>query len=381
MKQLTVTRSEGTNKLFVKHAFDHELFNKLRILPHIEWNKEKKMWQLPDEPNSLHLLLSEFRGIAWVNLESVTNAKSRQSTQSYQSKVNSVSNTIQSELTALTEAHMEQLLHFENYLRSKRYSPNTIKTYSDSLRTFFKFCSEKPIDELDTDDVIRFNNDYILRKGLSASFQNQVINAIKLFYRKRFNKNMELDNLHRPRSEKRLPNVLSKEEVKAILEAPINIKHRAMLSLIYACGLRRSELLNLTLKDVHSDRNLLFIRQSKGKKDRLVPLSMKLLELLRTYYKVFKPKQWLFEGEREGNKYSEKSLENVMKQSLQKAGIQKKVSLHWLRHSYATHLLENGTDLRYIQELLGHSSSRTTEIYTHVSAKNIQQIRTPFDDL
>jgi integrase/recombinase XerD len=234
---------------------------------------------------------------------------------------------------------------------------------------------------LDTDDVIRFNNDYILRKGLSASFQNQVINAIKLFYRKRFNKNMELDNLHRPRSEKRLPNVLSKEEVKAILEAPVNLKHRAMLSLIYACGLRRSELLNLTLKDVQSDRNLLFIRQSKGKKDRLLPLSMKLLDLLRTYYKIFKPKQWLFEGEREGNKYSEKSLENVMKQSLQKAGIQKKASLHWLRHSYATHLLENGTDLRYIQELLGHSSSRTTEIYTHVSTKNIQQIRTPFDDL
>jgi integrase/recombinase XerD len=154
-----------------------------------------------------------------------------------------------------------------------------------------------------------------------------------------------------------------------------------MLSLIYACGLRRSELLNLTLKDVQSDRNLLFIRQSKGKKDRLLPLSMKLLDLLRTYYKIFKPKQWLFEGEREGNKYSEKSLENVMKQSLQKAGIQKKASLHWLRHSYATHLLENGTDLRYIQELLGHSSSRTTEIYTHVSTKNIQQIRTPFDDL
>lgn len=381
MKQLTVTRSEGTNKLFVKHAFDHELFNKLRILPHIEWNKEKKMWQLPDEPQSLHLLLSEFRGIAWVNLESVTNAKSRQSNQSYQSKVNSVSNTNPSELTALTEAHMAQLLHFENYLRSKRYSPNTIKTYSESLRTFFRFCSEKPIDELDTDDVIRFNNDYILRKGLSASFQNQVINAIKLFYRKRYNKNMELDNLHRPRSEKRLPNVLSKEEVKAILEAPINIKHRAMLSMIYACGLRRSELLNLTLKDVHSDRKLLLIRQSKGKKDRVVPLSEKIISLLRDYYKLYRPNTWLFEGQKDGDKYSERSIQLVLNQALEKASIKKPVTLHWLRHSYATHLLENGTDLRYIQELLGHSSSKTTEIYTHVSTKNIQQIKSPFDDL
>lgn len=377
MKQLTVTRSEGTNMLFVKHTFDQELSNKLKSLPRIQWNNEKKTWQLPDEPKSIHLLIAAFRGVAWINLDSVKRSK----TNPLKSVENSVSNIIASKLTELGEEPTVQLLHFENYLRSKRYSPNTIRTYSDSLRTFFRFCSEKPIDELDTDDVIRFNNDYILRKGLSASFQNQVINAIKLFYRKRFNKNMEPDHLHRPRREKRLPNVLSKEEVKALIEAPTNVKHRAMLSLIYACGLRRGELLNLTLKDIQSDRNLLFIRQSKGRKDRVVPLSMKLLDLLRTYYKIYKPKQWLFEGEREGNKYSEKSLENVMKQSLQKAGIHKKASLHWLRHSYATHLLENGTDLRYIQELLGHSSSRTTEIYTHVSTKNLQQIRTPFDDL
>ena len=174
---------------------------------------------------------------------------------------------------------------------------------------------------------------------------------------------------------------MSKEEVKAILEAPKNIKHQAMLSLIYACGLRRGELLNLTLKDIHSDRNLLLIRQAKGKKDRVVPLSLKLIDLLRNYYKLWKPKTWLFEGQIENTKYSEKSLENVLKQSLAKVKITKKVSLHWLRHSYATHLLESGTDLRYIQELLGHNSSRTTEIYTHVSTRNLQQIRSPFDDL
>jgi integrase/recombinase XerD len=172
---------------------------------------------------------------------------------------------------------------------------------------------------------------------------------------------MEVDFIQRPRREKRLPNVLSKDEVKSILEAPNNLKHRAMLSLIYACGLRRSELLNLTLKDILSDRGLLFIRQSKGKKDRVVPISIKLIEMLRDYYKAFKPKTWLFEGQFPNTKYSEKSLENVLKQSLSKAKITKKVSLHWLRHSYATHLLENGTDLRYIQELLGHSSSRTTD--------------------
>jgi integrase/recombinase XerD len=275
----------------------------------------------------------------------------------------------------------QQLIAFKNYMNYRRYSENTIKTYSDALEVFFRFFPNKRMESLTIEDIIQFNNDYILRKNLSSSYQNQVINAIKLFYRNRFNKTMEVDFIQRPRREKRLPNVLSKEEVKALLEAPTNLKHRAMLSLIYACGLRRSELLNLTLVDILSNRNLLFIRQSKGKKDRVFPISNKLIDILRDYYKAFKPKTWLFEGQFPNTKYSEKSLENVLKQSLTKTKISKKVSLHWLRHSYATHLLENGTDLRYIQELLGHSISRTTEIYTHVSTLNLQQIRSPFDDL
>jgi integrase/recombinase XerD len=249
------------------------------------------------------------------------------------------------------------------------------------LRVFFKFHSLTPPERITSDHVHVFNNDYILKKGYSSSYQNQVINAIKLFYRNRYRKKIQIDEIERPRRERRLPNVLSKTEVKAILTSPTNLKHRAMLSLIYACGLRRGELLNLTLKDIQSERNLLFIRQSKGKKDRVVPISNKIIEMLRDYYKVFKPKTWLFEGQFPNSKYSEKSLENVLKQSLAKTKITKKVSLHWLRHSYATHLLESGTDLRYIQELLGHSSSRTTELYTHVSTKNLQQIRSPFDDL
>ena len=156
---------------------------------------------------------------------------------------------------------------------------------------------------------------------------------------------------------------------------------KTILSLIYACGLRRGELLRLKPQDILSDRNLLHIKQSKGKKDRVVPLSPKLLEMLREYYKSYRPKVWLFEGQKQGTPYSEKSLESILKQAITKANINKPVTLHWLRHSYATHLLESGTDLRYIQELLGHNSSRTTEIYTHVGSKNIQQIKSPFDDL
>jgi integrase/recombinase XerD len=175
--------------------------------------------------------------------------------------------------------------------------------------------------------------------------------------------------------------VLSKEEVKAILNAHENIKHKMMLSLIYSCGLRCGELLALKPVNIDSKRNIILLKNAKGKKDRIAPLSLKILELLRDYYKLFKPTTYLFEGLIEGTPYSDKSLQQVLKQALQKTGITKPVTLHWLRHSYATLLLESGTDLRYIQELLGHNSSKTTEIYTHVSTKSIQQIKSPFDDL
>lgn len=204
---------------------------------------------------------------------------------------------------------------------------------------------------------------------------------MKLFFRNIENKQLHPELIHRPKTQRLLPNVLSKEEIKLILNAHGNIKHKAMLSLIYSCGLRRSELIHLKLADIDSKRGLVIIRQSKGRKDRIAPLSKKILELLRDYYNAYKPKEWLFEGQSGKGQYDERSLASVLKQALRKSNITKPVSLHWLRHSYATHLLENGTDLRYIQEILGHSSSRTTEIYTHVSNKSLQKIVSPFDSL
>jgi integrase/recombinase XerD len=226
-----------------------------------------------------------------------------------------------------------------------------------------------------------FNNEFIIKNNLSESYQNQVVNAIKLYFKTIRETQIEIEKIHRPKRAKALPNVLSKEEVKAILEAPTNVKHKMMLSLIYSCGLRCGELLALEPKHIDSKRNIVLLKNSKGKKDRIAPLSPKILELLRAYYVMYKPVKYLFEGTIVGEQYSDKSLQQVMKQALQKAKISKPATLHWLRHSFATHLLESGTDLRYIQELLGHSSSKTTEIYTHVSTKNIQQIRSPFDDL
>jgi integrase/recombinase XerD len=341
-------------------------------IQHFNWNQELQAWTTPYYPSLKKELFQLLRGKYWLDYSGME-LKTHQTTPLKQ--------LVAPQLSPLNEEHIFHLEKFKNYLLSKRYSPSTIKTYTETVSTFLRFFSSKPTSEISHNDLIVFNNEYIIQKNLSNSFQNQVINAVKLFFQIVENKQLIVELLHRPRREKKLPNVLSKEEVKAILEAPQNIKHKTMLTLIYACGLRRSELLNLTLKDIHSDRNLLLIKQSKGKKDRVVPISNKLIELLRNYYKQWKPKTWLFEGQIENTKYSEKSLENVLKQSLAKAKITKKVSLHWLRHSYATHLLESGTDLRYIQELLGHNSSRTTEIYTHVSTRNLQLIRSPFDDL
>ncbi len=281
----------------------------------------------------------------------------------------------------LTEEQVSKIAEFTRWLKSKRYSDSTIKTYTEALKSFLKFNDTKPIEEITNNDVIKYNNEFILKHHLSASYQNQVVNSIKLFFRTVEQRSINIELIHRPRKEHLLPNVLSKEEVKDVLHALTNIKHRTMLSLIYSCGLRRSELLNLRSEHIDSKRNLIIIKQSKGKKDRIVPLSEKTLKMLRDYYTIYKPSTWLFEGQIANEQYDERSLSNVLKQAVAKTKITKPVTLHWLRHSYATHLLEAGTDLRYIQEILGHKSSKTTEIYTHVSTKSLQNIKSPFDDM
>ncbi len=281
----------------------------------------------------------------------------------------------------LNPLHVEKLEKFVLWMRSRRMSENSVQVYADAVKTFLSFYNTRPAEELDNDDLIRFNNEFILERKLSSSYQNQIVSGIKKFFSNIEHRKIDVDLIHRPKREKVLPNVLSKEEVKMILDSLSNTKHRMMLALIYSCGLRRGELLHLKPTDIDSNRKLVIIRQAKGKKDRIVPLSEKILVLLRQYYKLYKPSVWLFEGQQKGQQYDERSIASVLKQAVAKANIKKPVTLHWLRHSYATHLLEAHTDLRYIQELLGHSSSKTTEIYTHVSTKEIKNIRSPFDDI
>jgi integrase/recombinase XerD len=277
--------------------------------------------------------------------------------------------------------HLEKIEAFKKWMLSKRMSESTIKTYTEGLKVFLNYYKHKLVEEITNNDVINFNNEFIIKNKLSASYQNQIVNAIKKYFATIELKRLDLELIHRPKKEKILPNVLSKAEVKLILESLSNVKHKTMLSLIYSCGLRCGELLALKPNHIDSQRGIIIIKQAKGKKDRIVPLSPKILILLRTYFKQYKPITYLFEGQKAGSAYEARSLQLVMKNAIEKGGITKLATLHWLRHSFATHLLEAGTDLRYIQEILGHTSSRTTEIYTHVSTKSIQKIVSPFDTL
>ena len=356
---------------YASFPFNRNIYTLFSSLKNSTWDSFEKAWVIDEASFPLENLLAHFKDKA----EFIFQEKSLESAEYKKSMLRPIHF-----LEPLDELKKEAIQNFICYLNSKRYSSNTIKVYSDSMSTFLRYFSMKDISDISNDDLIDFNNNYILKNNFSSSFQNQVVNAVKLYFSAIQHKKIDVELIHRPRREKVLPNVLSKEEVKAILDAPYNLKHRAMLAMIYSCGLRRGELLSLTKFDIDSKRMVVIIRMAKGKKDRIVPLSPKILSLLRDYYKSYSPKEFLFEGQG-GGKYSEKSLENVFKQSLFKANNKKPVTLHWLRHSYATHLLESGTDLRYIQDLLGHKSSKTTEIYTHVSTKNIQNIRSPFDDL
>jgi integrase/recombinase XerD len=280
----------------------------------------------------------------------------------------------------------EEVERFSQYLKQKRYAANSLKSYSSCLSIFLEHCYTQT-DTLPQDithlHLEEFNHTYLLSQRLSFSYQNQFVNAIKLYYSKLKDTRIELDKIERPRKEHKLPHVLSQADIKDLLNTVSNPKHKLMLSMIYACGLRRGELLNLKPSDIQSDRNIIRIDNAKGYKDRLVPLPKSILEDLRAYYKNAhpKPQTWLFEGSLPGVPYGATSLSKIMKKAVKKAKLNPETSLHWLRHSYATHLLEKGTDLRYIQVLLGHKSSKTTEIYTHVSSTALNQISSPFEDL
>lgn len=279
----------------------------------------------------------------------------------------------------ITDKDENKIEVFTKWMAQKRYSENTINTYESMLLVFFRFHSPKSANEISENDVLRFNVDYIMANGFSYTYQNQMINAIKLFYRQQGNTTLDLENLERPKKSKKLPVVLSIEEIKLVLQNTINLKHKTLLSLLYSCGLRIGEALKLRIKDINFERRFMHIKSAKGSKDRYVPIPKQMIDLLTHYLKSYKPTEYVFEGQN-GGMYSAVSARQILKRSLRSSGISKQITLHTLRHSHATHLLENGTDLRFIQELLGHNNPKTTMIYTHVSTTSLDRIKNPFDD-
>jgi len=361
-----------------KHiAFEYNADNAVNTLLHtfkdLKWNEEFNMFYIYNNKENIQKIFSIFKGIAWINLKYFYKDKPVNTSLPEQNF------TKLKEKCAVSVKLRKCPAEFVDKLQVKRYSENTARSYINAFEEFLNFYPTKALLEINELDITAYLK-HLVQKGLSNSYQNQAINAIKFYFEIVLGLPNRFYSVDRPRREHKLPNVLSEEEVYRIISVTTNIKHKAIIVTIYSCGLRLSELLNLKLTDIQSDRNLLLIRNAKGNKDRNTILSATTIALLRKYYLLYKPKEFLFEGQ-SGGQYSEKSVQNIIKNALKLAKITKSSSTHTLRHSFATHLLENGTDLRYIQTLLGHSSPKTTEIYTRVSTKSLRDIKSPLDKL
>jgi len=248
------------------------------------------------------------------------------------------------------------------------YSPRTRDNYMSHIKSFLESLGDKQIIHCNSNDFQSYLDSY---NFTSVSQQNQVINSIRFLYKEVLNKKYDKVSFKRPRTEKKLPKVIDGDFIKSQLSKIENLKHRAILTLTYSVGLRVSEVVNLKIEDIDSRRMLIHIKNAKGRKDRIVPLSQTVLELLRNYFKEYKPKEYLFNGQ-DSLQYSIMSCQKIYKKYIDSDS-----SIHTLRHSSFTNLLESGTDLRIIQKIAGHSSTKTTEIYTHVSNKILSKISLP----
>lgn len=264
-------------------------------------------------------------------------------------------------------------------LKELRYSDSTIKTYTNFLSIFFTHHYMYQPNEITNDQVRAYMRHLVQEREVSESYQNQMINAIKFYYEKILGSSKQIYFIDRPKKSRSLPTVLSQEETIKLLKSITNIKHKTALTIIYSAGLRISELINLKINDIDFDKKRIHLIAAKGKKDRYVQLANRTDQLIHYYLKRYNPEVYMFEGFK-GGKYSATSIQKFIKKYARDIGITKQITPHSLRHSFATHLLEKGIDLRYIQYILGHSSSKTTEIYTHITQVGINRITNPLDD-
>lgn len=350
-----------------RFEYNHSIKMKLKELFDVHWSKTHGCWLIGVDDFDLHLFFEGMKDLAYVDYSALKKPDAEPPEPETRARINyQYRNTVE-----LPNGYLEML-------EQKRYSASTIKMYVAYCKDFVYYFSGRDIDVLNKTEI----NNYILylirQQNISPSRQNQVINAIKFYYEKVLGMPKEFYDIERPRKKFELPKVISEQEVLRVLKACDNLKHKTLLATIYSAGLRRSELINLRKDDVDYDKNLIFIRGAKGKKDRISILSEANAKMLQAYQKKYRPKYWMFESP-DKKKYSTSSISRALDKAVFAAGITKKVTPHMLRHSFATHLLEQGVDLRYIQNLLGHESTKTTEIYTHVSKKSLNKIKSPLD--
>ncbi len=360
----------NTKMIGIKFFPDRLIQNLVKGLPNPKWSLQYNMAYIANTKENLSIIFLTFKGNAWINYNKffanrpinidnekvdVTWFRNRKTVPEYRT------------------CPEEYLLKLE----LKRYAHSTAKTYVTFFETFINFHKDIGLHEIGENEIREFLQ-HLIQKNHSNSYVNQAINAIKFYYEIVLNMPNRFYEIERPRKQSKLPTVISREEILSIIENTNNIKHRCIVELLYGSGLRRSELLNLKLEDIDSKRMLIFIKDSKGNKDRQTILSKTALADLRLYFKEYRPLTYLFEG-KNGQKYSGASVLKIVKTAAEKANIRVNVSPHILRHSFATHLLESGTDLRQIQVLLGHGSTKTTEIYTYVATNTFKTIKNPLD--
>ncbi|MDP4277923.1 MAG: tyrosine-type recombinase/integrase [Bacteroidota bacterium] len=354
------------SRLRVIFNYNPMLSQSLKNIPFSTWDALNKWWSVPYSES----ILNNIKAIAKTDGMTIQYEEEKSPTASRKPRITPF------DIPNYRTCPEEFILK----LKELRYGNHTIETYKSLFEEFINYYYRFDIASIDEPMIIAFMRYLVIERKVSISYQNQAINAIKFYYERVLGGQRKVYLVDRPRQEKGLPTVLSEDEVCAILTSTSNLKHKTILMTIYSAGLRVSEAINLKIEDIDSKRMQIRVEQSKGKKDRYTLLSVKTLEMLRTYFNVYKPKYWLFEGPK-GEQYSARSIQCILKSSVEKTSIKKHVTVHTLRHSFATHLLENGTDLRYIQTLLGHESSKTTEIYTHVTTKGFDQIKSPLDKL
>lgn len=331
------------------------------------WSKTHKCWYIEFDNKSVHKIFKAYEGIAYINYEALkqrlTKPKPKVKNQQY------------SELNQ----HQKSIVKgYYNYLKGKRYSQSTLKTYSHFILDLIYYHKNKDLKSLNNRAIEQYLETVFIQRNYSISTQRQFISAVKLFTDYYPDCKIEKVKLQRPKKSKRLPEVLSQAEILDLIRFTTNLKHRAIIAMLYSCGLRVSELINLKLTHINIDRRQVLIKNSKGRKDRYVGLSERFLPLLKNYLVSYNPSTYLIEG-KPNQTYTAGSVRKLIAKSCQKAKIYKKVTPHTLRHSYATHLLEQGVDLRYIQELLGHARPETTMIYTHIARKDLLNIKNPLD--